>query len=193
MAVAKSDAVNESVDPSTRSFHLEIFLMSFAALLLEIAYTRIVSYKLSYYYTYLVIGLALLGIGSGGVFVAISGRLRRASTDAIVMWGLITGGVSVGIGYVIVALIRTNSIAIFDYGARSRSPTWPGSASSASSCSRPSCRSASCWPRSSAGAPRRSGACTSPTCSAPGSRAWSWSRCCASSGRRRRSSSPACS
>ena len=38
-----------------------------AGLLLEVGYTRIVSYKLWYYYTYLVIGLALLGIGSGGV------------------------------------------------------------------------------------------------------------------------------
>ena len=43
-----------------------IFLVS---RLLEVGYTRIVSYKLWYYYTYLVIGLALLGIGSGGVFV----------------------------------------------------------------------------------------------------------------------------
>ena len=43
-----------------------IFLVSLAGLLLEVGYTRIVSYKLWYYYTYLVIGLALLGIGSGG-------------------------------------------------------------------------------------------------------------------------------
>ena len=56
-------------DPETsgRSYTAEILLISFAALLLEISYTRIVSYKLFYYYTYLVIGLALLGIGSGGV------------------------------------------------------------------------------------------------------------------------------
>ena len=46
--------------------------MSFAALLIEICYTRVISFKLFYYYTYLVIGLALLGIGSGGVMVAVS-------------------------------------------------------------------------------------------------------------------------
>ena len=40
-----------------------IFLVSLAGLLLEVGYTRIVSYKLWYYYTYLVLGLALLGIG----------------------------------------------------------------------------------------------------------------------------------
>ena len=50
---------------------LAILLVSLAGLLLEVGYTRIASYKLLYYYTYLVIGLALLGIGSGGVFVAI--------------------------------------------------------------------------------------------------------------------------
>ena len=65
----------------SRSFLPEIFLISGAALLLEISYTRIISFKLFYYYTYLVIGLALLGLGSGGVIVAVSGRLRRTGTD----------------------------------------------------------------------------------------------------------------
>ena len=47
--------------------YTEIFLISFAALLLEISYTRLISFKLFYYYTYLVIGLALLGAASIGV------------------------------------------------------------------------------------------------------------------------------
>ena len=42
------------------ALHLEVFLVSFAALLLEIAYTRVFSFKVSSYYTYLIIGLALL-------------------------------------------------------------------------------------------------------------------------------------
>ena len=54
-----------------------IFLVSLAGLLLEVGYTRIVSYKLWYYYTYLVIGLALLGIGSGGIFVVLFKRHPR--------------------------------------------------------------------------------------------------------------------
>jgi len=62
---------------------LAILLISLAGLLLEVGYTRIVSYKLWYYYTYLVIGLALLGIGSGGVLVTMWGRIRRASTERI--------------------------------------------------------------------------------------------------------------
>ena len=71
-----------------RSYHLEILLVSFATLLIEISYTRVVSFKLYYYYTYLVIGLALFGIGAGGVLVATSKRLRNASTDGILLWSL---------------------------------------------------------------------------------------------------------
>src|SRR5262245_35072293 len=114
-SMAESTAPAQA-DPSRRGYHLEIFLVSFAGLLLEVSYTRIVSFKLFYYYTYLVIGLALLGIGAGGVLVAISRRLRRASTDAIVMWSLLFGAVSVGLGYLIVALTRTDSLALWDYG-----------------------------------------------------------------------------
>ncbi len=49
--------------PGGRRDYLGILLLSLAGLLTEISYTRIVSYKLFYYYTYLVIGLALLGLG----------------------------------------------------------------------------------------------------------------------------------
>src|SRR3990167_2612801 len=94
---------SDSVEAPARRYYTEIFLVSLAGLLLEISYTRIISFKLFYYYTYLVIGLALLGIGTGGVVVAISQRLRRASTDTILMWSLLVGAFSVGIGYVIVA------------------------------------------------------------------------------------------
>ena len=45
-----------------RSKHIAtIFLVSLAGLLLEVAYTRIVSFKLWHYYTYLVLGLAQIG------------------------------------------------------------------------------------------------------------------------------------
>jgi hypothetical protein len=95
---------------------LVILLVSLAGLLLEVGYTRIVSFKLWYYYTYLVIGLSLLGIGSGGVFVAVWPRLRRAATDRIVALCSIWGAVSVVIGYVVIARIPVNTVAIWDYG-----------------------------------------------------------------------------
>ena len=75
-----------------------IFLVSLAGLLLEVGYTRIVSYKLWYYYTYLVLGLALLGIGSGGVLVTMSKRLRDATTERVLSVCGLTGSVSVAVG-----------------------------------------------------------------------------------------------
>ena len=56
-----------------------IFLISLAGLLLEISYTRVFSFKLSSYFTYLIIGFAMLGIGAGGVFVALFRQLRQAA------------------------------------------------------------------------------------------------------------------
>ena len=89
-------SILEAVQSSTRntaptarlrwrwSNHAEILLVSFGALLIiEISYTRLISYKLFYYYVYLVIGLALLGIGTGPLAVAVSKRLRRAATDSV--------------------------------------------------------------------------------------------------------------
>jgi len=98
---------------------LTILLISLAGLLLEVGYTRIVSYKLWYYYTYLVIGLALLGIGSGSVFVAVFSPVRRWATQRIIAVCSIWGAVSIALGYLVVAKLRVNTIAIWDYGTRS--------------------------------------------------------------------------
>lgn len=95
---------------------LAILLVSLAGLLLEVGYTRIVSYKLWYYYTYLVIGLALLGIGSGGVLVATSARLRSWTTERIVAVCSIGGAVSIAAGYLVIARVPVDTIAIWDYG-----------------------------------------------------------------------------
>ncbi len=99
-----------------QGYHAEILLVSFAALLVEVCYTRVVSYKLFYYYTYLVIGLALLGIGTGGVLVTVSRRLRQARTDTVLLWGLLLGALSVVTSYVVVAYTSLNTLAIWDYG-----------------------------------------------------------------------------
>jgi hypothetical protein len=102
-----------------RGYYAEILLISCAGLLLEVSYTRVISFKLFYYYTYLVIGLALLGIGTGGVLVAVSDRLRRASTDAIIMWGSLLGALSVAVGYLVVARIPIATLTIWSYRAGS--------------------------------------------------------------------------
>ena len=69
--------------PAAR-FTLQIFLLSLTVILLEISYTRILSFKLVYYFTYLVIALALLGIGAGGIALTLARRLRDWPTERLV-------------------------------------------------------------------------------------------------------------
>src|SRR4051812_46030793 len=97
---------------------LTIFLVSLAGLLLEVGYTRIVSFKLWYYYTYLVIGLALLGVGSGGIFVVLVKRIREAATDRIIASCSIFGAISIVGGYLLISWIPVDTLSIWDYGSR---------------------------------------------------------------------------
>ncbi|MGH8994694.1 MAG: hypothetical protein ACRDYB_01415 [Acidimicrobiales bacterium] len=98
------------------SHHFEILVVSFSALVIEVSYTRVISYKLFYYYVYLIIGLALLGIGTGAVLVAVSKRLKRASTDQVMFWSLsLSAVVTVG-AYVLIAFIRIDTLAVWQYG-----------------------------------------------------------------------------
>lgn len=118
----KTETTHEGVGeaPATpgrqTGYHLEIFLISLAGILLEISYTRIASFKLFYYYTYLVIGLALLGLGCGGVIVALSKRARAASTEGILRGWLLIGTVTIAAGYLVVAVIPIDSLAMWQYG-----------------------------------------------------------------------------
>ena len=105
-------------DREQRRHLAAILLVSLAGLLLEVGYTRIVSYKLWYYYTYLVIGLSLLGIGSGGVFVAVCKPVRRWRTDRIIGVSSLISAVTITIGYLVIARVHINTIAIWDYGTR---------------------------------------------------------------------------
>ena len=131
-------ALADDIAVDGRTYHLEIFLISMAGLLLEIAYTRVISFKLFYYYTYLIIGLALLGVGFGGVLVAVSERLRRLRTDTILLWGSLIGVASVAVGYLVVAITHINTLR-----CGTTAPGCPSAASSGccSSASRSSRRS----------------------------------------------------
>src|SRR5262245_29304463 len=90
--------------PSARRLYIVIFGISFAALLLEISYTRLVSFKLFYYYTYLIIGFAMLGIGAGGVLVAVLPRLRSVALPRLLVLGCTLGALAIGAGYFVIAL-----------------------------------------------------------------------------------------
>jgi Spermine/spermidine synthase domain len=95
-------------------------VIGFVSLTLEIAYTRVISFKLFYYYTYFVIGLALLGLGAASAFTALSAKLRATDTVRLVQRiAPIAAGLGV-VGYAVVARLPTNVNAI-----------WTGSISSA--------------------------------------------------------------
>ncbi|TDJ22224.1 MAG: hypothetical protein E2O69_00265 [Deltaproteobacteria bacterium] len=96
-------------DERRTGLYLEIFLVSFAVLLLEISLTRIFSFKVSSYYTFLVLGFAMLGIGSGAVFVALWPRLRSVGVERTLPWITLLGAVSIGLGYFVVAGIELST------------------------------------------------------------------------------------
>jgi len=86
-----------------RSFLFEIFTISLAAVLLEISYTRIFSFKVYYYFTYLILGIALLGIGAGGSLLAVSDRLRAVAPERLVPALGLVAAAAVGLGYFAIA------------------------------------------------------------------------------------------
>jgi spermidine synthase/MFS family permease len=97
---------------AARSFRVEIFLISLAAVLLEISYTRIFSYKLYHYFVFLTIGIALLGLGSGGVFVAVSSRLRALAPERLIPLCCLGASLAVPLGYLIIAPTQLNVVDI---------------------------------------------------------------------------------
>src|ERR1700756_2142128 len=83
MAATSSLSVSSSQTPQTaeRILLLGIGLCSFAALLLELALTRLFSVVLFYHFAFLAISVALLGLGAGGVFAYLCRRhLARVET-----------------------------------------------------------------------------------------------------------------
>ena len=60
--------VTQSIQIPERTLMAGLALTSFAALLLELALTRLFSVVLFYHFAFLAISIALLGLGAGGVF-----------------------------------------------------------------------------------------------------------------------------
>src|ERR1700690_3658946 len=84
-----------------------IGLSSFAALLLELALTRLFSVVLFYHFAFLAISIALLGLGAGGVFAyLLKGRLASSGTRALAAWVCMANAVAVVIVLEIVLHIR---------------------------------------------------------------------------------------
>jgi spermidine synthase len=76
--------VSYSTEIPERTLLAGLGLTSFAALLLELALTRLFSVVLFYHFAFLAISIALLGLGAGGVFAyLLKSRLARFSTRSL--------------------------------------------------------------------------------------------------------------
>jgi hypothetical protein len=95
------------------------FVIGFVSLTLEIAYTRVISFKLFYYYTYFVIGLALLGLGAASAFTSLSNRLRMQDPVRLVQRVAPVAGLVGVVGYAIVSRMPTDVNLIWT-GSRSQ-------------------------------------------------------------------------
>ena len=77
--------INSTERGPNRAMLYGMALCSFAALLLELALTRLFSVVLFYHFAFLAISIALLGLGAGGVFAHLrKDRLARFETRALV-------------------------------------------------------------------------------------------------------------
>lgn len=100
--------------PRTLAWRLiAVFVVGFVGLTLEIAYTRVISFKLFYYYTYFVIGLALLGMGTGSAVVSLSRRLRATDPLKVVAVGAPITAVVGLIAFAVVARLGTTTDLIW--------------------------------------------------------------------------------
>src|SRR5258708_30784209 len=81
-AIAQTPVVSSApVTIPDRTLLTGLALTSFAALLLELALTRLFSVVLFYHFAFLAISIALLGLGAGGVFAyLLKSRLARFPT-----------------------------------------------------------------------------------------------------------------
>ncbi|HVG90338.1 MAG TPA: hypothetical protein VNB54_02505 [Alphaproteobacteria bacterium] len=89
--MAQTSVVSESKTISTtaisRNIMLAVALVSLASLLLELALTRLFSVVLFYHFAFFAISVALLGLGSGGVFAHIRREwLERFELRALGAW-----------------------------------------------------------------------------------------------------------
>src|SRR5438270_10433682 len=72
---------------ASRTIIMAVALVSFASLLLELALTRLFSVVLFYHFAFFAISVALLGLGSGGVFAHVRQQwLARFETRRLGAW-----------------------------------------------------------------------------------------------------------
>ena len=79
-----SAPTSTNIEVPERTLLAGLALTSFAALLLELALTRLFSVVLFYHFAFLAISIALLGLGAGGVFAyLLKSRLAAKNTRTL--------------------------------------------------------------------------------------------------------------
>ncbi|HSB07562.1 MAG TPA: hypothetical protein VLK23_20475 [Thermodesulfobacteriota bacterium] len=84
-----------------------IFLTSFILISLEITFSRLLSVLLSYHYVFIVLSLALLGLGAGGIFVHLFRSRTLRGEDPFGVLALSTSFFSMFIPFSVIMLIQT--------------------------------------------------------------------------------------
>jgi spermidine synthase len=74
--------------------------------LLEVAATRLMSFVSWHHFAFMVVSVAMLGLGAGSVLVATSERLRRSSLVTIGSWGGLLFGAGTVLAYLVVTWAR---------------------------------------------------------------------------------------
>lgn len=101
------DPTLDSDDRSSARYR-DAFLISLAVIVLEISYTRVFSFKLLYYFTYVLIGLCLLGLGTGGVAVTLVRSLRDGAPGRVIASATTVAAAAILLGYFVVAWTPLN-------------------------------------------------------------------------------------
>lgn len=83
-----------------------VFLISFSLLAFEITLTRILSVVLSYHYVFVVVSLALLGLGAGGIFVYLFRPQRLSSHGRFGSLGIFPSLFSLSIPFSVILITR---------------------------------------------------------------------------------------
>src|ERR1700684_4033816 len=96
---------NSCAEIPERTLLAGLGLTSFAALLLELALTRLFSVVLFYHFAFLAISMALLGLGAGGVFAYLL-KKRLARTDTRTLAARLCIGNSVLVLFVLEIVLR---------------------------------------------------------------------------------------
>jgi hypothetical protein len=93
--------------------YITIFLISGAVLVLEIALTRLFSIYLSYHFAFMVISIAMLGIGSAGTVLSLTtaGKDQRDIDSRMAVYALLAG-ISITAGYAFINHISFDPVKL---------------------------------------------------------------------------------